>query len=127
MVDNVSDRGSPLPEVDDEAEGDCDDLRRTQVNDVTEAGDDEVCEFREGGVVFSEFNPLIGHATENDDTNDDLAGDEGQRDPELRVLRCLSVSNEVEGYRSVCFYFGGRRGFGEKQAKCLCLQCTKDF
>lgn len=100
MIDSVPVRGSLIPEFGDEAEGNRDDLNRTQADDVIEAGDDEVCKFREGGVVLSEWNNLVGHATEKDGTDDDLA-DEGQRDPELRVLRQVSVSDEAEGHRSL--------------------------
>lgn len=108
---SVPDRKGPIPELDDEAEGDREDLSRVEADDVVAEGADEVNELREGGDVLREWNSLIKDTTESDDPDDGLAEDQEQKNQDLKSLRCESVSSEED--RSVCLCIGeGGGGFG---------------
>lgn len=72
MIDDA-DPESPIQELDDDAEGDREDLSRVQVDEVREEGDDKVNEIRDGSGVLSQWNSLVKNATESDGPDDDLA------------------------------------------------------
>lgn len=73
---------------------------------MTEEGDDDVNEPREGGGVLSERNSLIKDATKSDDPDDGLAENQEQKYQELKSLRCESVSSDED--RSVCLCVAGK-------------------
>lgn len=106
MIDGIADRKSPIPELNDEAEGDREDLSMAQADDQIEEGADEINKLREGGDVFSEGNSLIKHATKSDDPDDGLAEDDGQKDQGLKICRVSQFSSENRSIGILLFWKG---------------------